>query len=139
MILQQFINALSLGGVYALLALGLAIVFSIVGLINFAHGELMTIAGYSLLGALLAGLPFPIAVLVAVAAAALSAVIIEFVAFRPMRSASVTSLLLTSFAVSSLLKVVFQNTISARPQAISMPGFSRPRSKSEISPSAMAR
>ena len=40
---QQFINALSLGGTYALLALGLAMVFSVLGLINFAHGELMTI------------------------------------------------------------------------------------------------
>ena len=121
MIAQHIINALSLGGIYALLALGLAIVFSIIGLINFAHGELMTITGYSLLGALLAGLPFPLAALVAVAAAALAALLIEFFAFRPMRKASITSLLLTSFAVSSLLKVVFQNAISARPQAISMP------------------
>ncbi len=47
----------------------------------------------------------------------------ERIAFRPMRGASVTSLLLTSFAVSSLLKVVFQNGISARPQAVAMPGW----------------
>jgi branched-chain amino acid transport system permease protein len=47
----------------------------------------------------------------------------ERVAFRPMRGASVTSLLLTSFAVSSLLKVVFQNGVSARPQAVAMPGW----------------
>ncbi|MEA2379847.1 MAG: branched-chain amino acid transport system permease protein, partial [Thermoleophilaceae bacterium] len=42
--LQQLVNAVSLGGTYALLALGLAMVFSIFGLINFAHGDLMTIA-----------------------------------------------------------------------------------------------
>ena len=47
--LQQILNALSLGGTYALLALGLAVVFSIIGLINFAHGELMTVAGLSLI------------------------------------------------------------------------------------------
>ncbi len=51
MLLQQIINAISLGGIYALLALGLAIVFSITGLINFAHGELMTLSGYGLLAA----------------------------------------------------------------------------------------
>ncbi|AEH87148.1 MULTISPECIES: branched-chain amino acid ABC transporter permease [Mesorhizobium] len=123
MIAQQIINAVSLGGVYALLALGLAIVFSIVGLINFAHGELMTLSGYALLASLVFGLPFPVAVLVAVSCGALAAVAMERVAFRPMRGASVTSLLLTSFAVSSLLKVVFQNGISARPQAVAMPGW----------------
>lgn len=123
MIAQQIINAVSLGGVYALLALGLAIVFSIVGLINFAHGELMTLSGYALLAALVFGLPFPAAVFVAVSCGALAAVAMERVAFRPMRGASITSLLLTSFAVSSLLKVVFQNGISARPQAVAMPGW----------------
>lgn len=123
MIAQQIINAVSLGGVYALLALGLAIVFSIVGLINFAHGELMTVSGYALLAAIFMGFPFPAAVVIAVACGALAAVAMERVAFRPMRGASVTSLLLTSFAVSSLLKVIFQNGVSARPQAIAMPSW----------------
>lgn len=123
MVTQQIINAVSLGGVYALLALGLAIVFSIVGLINFAHGELMTISGYALLASLLLGFPFAAAVLIAIACGAMAAVAMERVAFRPMRGASVTSLLLTSFAVSSLLKVLFQNGVSARPQAVAMPGW----------------
>lgn len=121
MLLQHVVNAISLGGIYALLALGLAIVFSIVGLINFAHGELMTVAGYAMLGALMFGVPFPAAVLMAIATAALAAMAMERVAFRPMRGASVTSLLLTSFAVSALLKVMFQNGLSARPQALAMP------------------
>ncbi|HEV2501547.1 MAG TPA: branched-chain amino acid ABC transporter permease [Mesorhizobium sp.] len=123
MIAQQIINAVSLGGVYALLALGLAIVFSIVGLINFAHGELMTLTGYVLLAALIAGVPFPAAVLLAVVCAAIAAVAMERIAFRPMRGASVTSLLLTSFAVSGLLKVIFQNGVSARPQAVAIPSW----------------
>jgi branched-chain amino acid transport system permease protein len=123
MLIQQVVNAVSLGGIYALLALGLAIVFSIVGLINFAHGELMTIAGYALMASLLMGIPFPAAAIVAVAAGALAAMAMERVAFRPMRGASVTSLLLTSFAVSGLLQVVFQNGVSARPQPIAMPSW----------------
>ncbi len=123
MIMQQIINAISLGGIYALLALGLAVVFSIVGLINFAHGELMTVSGYALLASLLFGFPFPVAVLVAIACGAFAALAMERVAFRPMRGASVTSLLLTSFAISSLLKVLFQNGVSARPQAVAMPDW----------------
>ncbi|MCB0212121.1 MAG: branched-chain amino acid ABC transporter permease, partial [Anaerolineae bacterium] len=43
---QQFINALSLGSIYALLALGLAMVFSVLGMLNFAFGELVTVTGY---------------------------------------------------------------------------------------------
>jgi branched-chain amino acid transport system permease protein len=123
MIMQQIINAISLGGVYALLALGLAIVFSIVGLINFAHGELMTISGYALLAALFIGAPFGLAVAVALGVGAIAAVLMERIAFRPMRGASVTSLLLTSFAVSSLLKVFFQNGVSARAQPVPMPSW----------------
>ena len=66
---QQFINALALGGTYALLALGLAMVFSVLGLINFAHGELMTITGYAMFFAIGAGIPFPIAVIIGIGAA----------------------------------------------------------------------
>lgn len=119
--LQQLLNALSLGGTYALLALGLAVVFSIIGLINFAHGELMTITGYSVCFALIWGLPFPLAVIVGLAVATAAAFLMERIAFRPVRGASGTTLLLTSFAVSAILRVLFQNLISARPIAVSIP------------------
>ena len=56
--LQYVIDALSLGSTYALLALGLAMVFSILGLINFAHGELVTVAGYTIYLLQLRGVPF---------------------------------------------------------------------------------
>ena len=72
---QQTINAISLGGTYALLALGLAIIFSIMGMINFAHGELMTITGYALMYCGLAGFPFIIAAPIAVTFAIVSALI----------------------------------------------------------------
>ncbi|MBD9650556.1 branched-chain amino acid ABC transporter permease (plasmid) [Ensifer sp. PDNC004] len=121
MFLQQLVNALSLGGTYALLALGLAVVFSIMGLINFAHGELMTAAGYGLCFALLLGLPFPLAVCAALLIAIVLAMLMERIAFRPVRGASGTTLLLTSFAVSAILRVIFQNFISARPKPVPMP------------------
>lgn len=120
-LLQQVLNAVSLGGVYALLALGLAVVFSIIGLINFAHGELMTIAGYVLFLCILFAVPLPLAFALAVVAAAGAAALTERLAFRPMRRADPTALLLTSFAVSAILRVIFQNGISARPKPVPLP------------------
>lgn len=119
--LQQGLNALALGGTYALLGLGLAVVFSVLGLINFAHGELMTLTGYGIFYALLAGISYPLALLMGVLIAAAAAVLMERIAFRPVRNASGTTMLLTSFAVSTILHVLFQNLISARPKAIAVP------------------
>ena len=69
--IQQIVNALSLGSIYALVALGVAIVFSILRLANFAHGELVTVAGYTLYVLLGAGfswlIAFPAAILASVA------------------------------------------------------------------------
>ena len=121
--LQQCVNAISLGGIYALLALGLAVVFSIVRLINFAHGEVMTIAGYAIWLALLSSVPVAAAIVLGITVAMLASVAMERVAFRAMRGASVTSLLITSFAVSEIVKVLFQNGISARPVPIVLPGW----------------
>ncbi|MEM6848870.1 MAG: branched-chain amino acid ABC transporter permease [Pseudomonadota bacterium] len=119
--IQQTVNAISLGGVYALLALGLAIVFSIVRLINFAHGEIMTVGGYGVFAAISFGMGIPGAIAIGIAFSIMAAVAMERVAFRPMQGASIVSLLITSFAVSEILKVLFQNGISARPKPIPMP------------------
>lgn len=119
--LEQTGNALSLGGIYALLAIGLAVVYSILGLINFAHGALMTLTGYLLVA--MAGLPFllsaPLAVIVVMAAA----VLLERIAFRPVRGASGATMLLTSFAVAVLLQLAFQLFISTRPQIVPLPAL----------------
>jgi branched-chain amino acid transport system permease protein len=120
-LVQQLINALSLGGIYAMLALGLAIVFSIVRLINFALGEIMTFGGYGIFLSLAFGFPPLAALLIGLGAAVVMALAMERTAFRVMRGADVISLLITSFAVSEILKVVFQNGISARPVPISFP------------------
>ncbi|MVO18562.1 branched-chain amino acid ABC transporter permease [Parasedimentitalea huanghaiensis] len=121
--LQQTANALALGGTYALLALGLAVVFSIMGLINFAHGELMTIAGYVLMYCGIASVPFVIAVPLAITASVLAAVAMERIAFRPVRSGSGATMLVTSFAVAMILQVLFQNLISARSQPVLLPAL----------------
>lgn len=121
LLLQQIINALSLGGIYAMLAMGLAMVFSIVRLINFAHGEIMTFGGYGIFLSMAFGFPPLMALVVGIGAALFMALAMERAAFRAMRGADVVSLLITSFAVSEILKVLFQNGISARPVPISFP------------------
>jgi len=98
--LQQFLNGISIGSVYAIFALGYTLVFSILGIINFAHGAIFTLGAYLtyfLVGGafgfngLLAnaklpfGLPFPIALLLGGLLAGLAAVLVERLAFRPLR------------------------------------------------------
>ena len=122
-VVQQFVNALALGGTYALLALGLAMVFGVLGLINFAHGDLMTLTGYAMFFAIGAGLGLPLAVALGIACATLAAVVMERVAFRPVRNANTATMLLTSLAVSTILHMLFQNLISARPRAIPVPAW----------------
>lgn len=122
-LIQNLINALALGGTYALLALGLALVFSIMGLINLAHGELMTIGAYALYFMILWAFPFWLALAGALLCAVAAAVLMERIAFRPVRDASMATMLLTSFAVSAILQVAYQNLISPRPLPVAMPSF----------------
>lgn len=122
LVVQQLINAIALGGVYALLALGLAIVFSIMGLVNFAHGEIMTLGGYAMFFVTVQfGAPLPLVFLAAIATAMVTALLMERIAFRPVRGSSVATMLLTSFAVSVILQVTFQNVISPRPRGVQLP------------------
>ncbi|WP_244501823.1 hypothetical protein [Stappia sp. ES.058] len=84
--IQQSLNALSFGAEYALIALGLAIVFSIMGLVNFAHGEVIAFGGYSMviMGTLLTNNPLVLIVGVIVACV-LASVALERIAFRTVR------------------------------------------------------
>lgn len=122
-LIQQLINALSVGSTYALLALGLAMVFSVLGLVNFAFGELVTTAGYTmyLLGTL--GVPFGVQVPAAILAAGLVSVAMERLAFRPLRGASFATLLFSSFALSVIVQNLFLMLVSPRDKGVSVPNF----------------
>lgn len=120
---QQAINGLSLGSTYALLALGLAMVFSIMGLINFAHGDLLVVGGYTIWALREWAVPWVLVVPLTLAATTLAAVAMERIAFRPLRGADQTTLLLTSFAVSFFLENALGIGISVRPQGIVMPDW----------------
>ncbi|MFQ3566621.1 MAG: branched-chain amino acid ABC transporter permease [Aggregatilineales bacterium] len=122
-LLQFFISSLSLGGLYALMALGLALVYGILRLVNFAYGELVLVGGYTLL--VLSGGPLPwlLVAAIAIGMAMLTSVLLERVAFRPVRYASPNTMLITSFAVSTLLQNAALLFVSPRPRAVPMPSF----------------
>jgi branched-chain amino acid transport system permease protein len=119
-LLQQSMNALSLGGEYALLALGLAIVFSVMGLVNFAHGDMITFGGYTMflvaagLGIANPALLLPVGVLSVV----LFAMFLEKVAFKPVRGAPPTTGMLTAFGVSILIQNVALIFVGTRAKSV---------------------
>lgn len=118
---QYVISALSLGGLYALMALGLTIVYGILRLVNFAYGELIMVAGYGLLLFGRTALPWLIVAVLSLIAALIAGVVMERIAFRPVRNTSPTTMLITSFAVSNLLQNIALLTISPRPRAPRLP------------------
>ncbi len=114
---QQTINALSLGSIYALVAIGLAMVFGILRLINFAHGDLMMVTCYAAFFLVATGIGFLPIVALTVAAAALMGILTERVAYRPVRGAPDVVMLLTSLAVSIFIENVFIMVVSPVPRS----------------------
>jgi branched-chain amino acid transport system permease protein len=87
MLTQQFINAISLGGVYALFALGFTLVFGVLGVVNLAHGAIFTLGAYSALQAvMLLQLPLPAAILIAVLITAAVGWLLDKLIFAPLRA-----------------------------------------------------
>jgi branched-chain amino acid transport system permease protein len=103
-ILQHLVDSLSVGSTYALLALGITLLFGVMGLVNFAYGDLIVWSGY--LMALLAGwhVNFLLGILAVVGLATALSLAMGEVAFRPFRKAPPMTLLLTSFGVSLILQ-----------------------------------
>lgn len=88
-IIQQIINGIAIGGVYVLIALGLTIVFGILGIAHFAHGSVSMFGGYlTFFLVVMQGLPLALAILIALVVGLLLGVAIEFLAYRPVRKAN---------------------------------------------------
>ena len=120
-ILQQIVNAVSLGSLYALVAVGLSIVFGVLKLTNFAHGDVMMVGAFGV--ALLAGIgvPFPVAVICGIAAAAVTGFLIERIAYRPIRDAPDVARLLTSLAVTYIIENVGILVFTSSPRNFPLP------------------
>jgi branched-chain amino acid transport system permease protein len=104
-VLQSILDGVALGAVYALVAVGLALVFGVMRLINFAHGELITAGGYTL--ALTAAFPRIASITITILVCLALALLMERLAFRPLRNASPATTLVATFAVAFALQGVW--------------------------------
>jgi branched-chain amino acid transport system permease protein len=122
-LLQQLINGLSLGSLYALLAIGYTLVYGILRLINFAHGDLLMVAAYlAVMGVGLFSWPWPVAFPLAVGLTGLLGVLLERGAYRPLRRAPRISLLISAIAASFLLENLALVLAGGRPKPFPVPG-----------------
>lgn len=127
---QFLFDALSLGGFYALVALAIGLIFGIMRLINFAHGDYITIGAYSLIvpsasvapALLLGAMPAAIMILGVTLTCVVLALLTERFAFRPLRQTSPATLLISSFAVSYFLQNLLMIIHTGRPKSVPIGG-----------------
>jgi branched-chain amino acid transport system permease protein len=111
-VLQTIIDGIALGALYALVAIGLALVFGVLRLINFAQGELITAGAYSLY--VTRNLPLAASVVICFAVCIVIAFLMERIAFRPLRGAAPATTLVASFAVAFALEAVWLLAFSSQ-------------------------
>ena len=114
---QQLINGVSLGSIYALIALGYTMIYGIIKLINFAHGDIYMIGAYfGFFATTQLGVGFIPAIIIAMAGAAIVGIIIERIAYRPMRNAPRIAILITAIGVSFFLEYGMILLVSPQPR-----------------------
>ena len=121
--ISQLFNGLQLGSIYALVALGYTMVYGIAKLINFAHGDIIMVGGYTVFLAISlpifkSGLPLWLAAVPAVVVCTILGVLIERIAYRPLRNSSRISLLITTIGVSLFLQNLFVKIFSSSAKPI---------------------
>ncbi len=126
--IQTLISGLSLGSIYALIALGYTMVYGIAKMLNFAHGDVIMVGAYAgIVTVASLSLPPVIAIFASVVICALLGMSIEFLAYRPLRQASPLSVLITAIGVSYLLQnlalIIFGSQQKAYPTVVSLPSF----------------
>jgi branched-chain amino acid transport system permease protein len=121
--IQNLIDGLGAGSTYALLAIGVSMLFGVMHLVNFAHGELLTVSAYVIYGLRSLNVSWYIVVPLAICAAVALSMAIELTAFRRVRTASAFTLLLTSFAVEILSHAVWRIGVSSKPRRYETPAI----------------
>ncbi|MDY0236537.1 MAG: branched-chain amino acid ABC transporter permease [Gudongella sp.] len=122
--LSQLVNGLKLGSVYAMVAIGYSMVYGILRLINFAHGDIMTVGVYTILVLTTAfGMPLWITVLISIIISVLVGLTAERVAYRPLRDAGEETTLISSLAVSILIQNLLVMIFSPQRVAFHLPEY----------------
>jgi len=116
MIIEFLISAVGLGALYALLTLGVALMFGVLGLMNFAYGEILLAGAYAMY--LFREQPWVVGAVMALVFAVVVALLSELVAFRPLRDADPVILMIASFAVSLALQSLARMTVLPRTRGI---------------------
>lgn len=116
-------DGLSLGAIYALIALGYTMVYGIAKMLNFAHGDIIMVGAYAVFTTLAAGGNLAIGVLASVIGCTLMGIIIEKVAYRPLRGVTPIAVLITAIGVSYLLQSIAQLIFGAKAQSVSLPSL----------------
>ena len=115
-ILEQLINGLRTGSIYALIALGYTMVYGIAKMINFAHGDIIMVGAYTLyIGIALLNLSIPISILLTVIVCSVVGVAVEKIAYKPLRNAPPLAVLITAIGVSYFLQSVSLLIFKATP------------------------
>ncbi len=123
-IFQQIFNGVVLGSIYALLALGMAIIYGILGLINFAHGALITVGAfcfYFLFSVF--HWSFILVIFLAIALGGLMGFVLEAIGYRKLRGGPGLSLLITSLGIYIFIENAVKLLVSPQPYAFSMPSI----------------
>ena len=114
-IIQHCLTGISLGGAYALIAIGYTMVYGILRLINFAHGDIFMMAGYFMIFAM-ASFPWYISIPITLLATVALGVVIEKVAYKPLRTAPRMSIMISAIGVSYLLQNLATYLFTALPK-----------------------
>ncbi|MDN4527412.1 branched-chain amino acid ABC transporter permease [Fictibacillus fluitans] len=117
-LIQQLVNGISLGSIYALIALGYTMVYGIVKLINFAHGDVFMVGSFvGFYSITVLHLPFIVSLILSMAVCAVFGVLIERIAYKPLRNATRIAALITAIGVSLLIEYGFIYVRGAQPEA----------------------
>jgi branched-chain amino acid transport system permease protein len=122
--MQQMVNGFSLGSMYALIAIGYTMVYGVLRLINFAHGDIMMVGAF--LGYLFMAvfeLPFAFSILLAVGISAALGMLMDKIAYKPLREAPKISLLITAIGISFFLENAFTVFAGGVPRAFPVPVY----------------
>ncbi len=121
---EQLANGLILGSMYATVAIGFSMIYGIIRLINFAHGDIVMVGAFVTLGLVLSGrIPFPVIVVIVLLGGALMGILIERAAFRPMRGAPQVTGFITSLAISILMQNLGILLLTAQPRNFFFPEY----------------